>query len=59
VARLRPLQIKGGETISMAGETDMKPHRATYHSVIGMLKYGAIGCMAIAALVIWLIAGHK
>jgi hypothetical protein len=43
----------------MAGDTDMKPHRATYDSVIGMLKYGAVGCAAIAALVIWLIAGHK
>ncbi|MES2095132.1 MAG: aa3-type cytochrome c oxidase subunit IV [Pseudomonadota bacterium] len=43
----------------MAGDTDMKPHRATYESVIGMLKYGAVACAGIAALVIWLIAGHK
>jgi Bacterial aa3 type cytochrome c oxidase subunit IV len=43
----------------MAGDTDMKPHQQTYHSVIQMLKYGAVGCALVAALVIWLIAGHK
>ena len=44
----------------MADHTDMKPHQATYHSVIAMLKYGAVGCFAIAAVVIWLISsGHK
>ena len=43
----------------MADQTDMKPHEATYHSVLGLLKYGAVGCMLIAAIVIWLISGHK
>ena len=43
----------------MADQTDMKPHEATYLSVIGMLKYGAIGCIVVAAIVIWLISGHK
>ena len=45
----------------MAGDTDtpatdMKPHVQTYDSVIGLLKWGAVGCAIIAALVIWLIA---
>ena len=45
----------------MAGHTDMKPHEQTYHSVIALLKWGAVGCLIIAAFVIWLIAsgGHK
>ena len=44
----------------MADQTDMKAHEATYHSVLGMLKYGAVGCFFIAAIVIWLISsGHK
>ncbi|MDB5680348.1 MAG: hypothetical protein JWO16_153 [Sphingomonas bacterium] len=40
----------------MAGHTDMKPHEQTYHSVIGLLKWGAVGCIIIAAIVIWLIS---
>ena len=40
----------------MAGQTDMKPHEQTYHSVIGLLKYGAVACIIIAAIVIWLIS---
>ena len=44
----------------MADQTDMKTHESTYHSVLGMLKYGAIGCFLIAAIVIWLISSsHK
>jgi hypothetical protein len=44
----------------MADQTDMKAHESTYHSVIGLLKYGAVGCILIAAIVIWLISsGHK
>lgn len=43
----------------MAGNGDMKAHEATYHSVIGMLKYGAVACILIAALVIWLIHPTK
>jgi len=44
----------------MANQTDMKAHESTYHSVLAMLKYGAVGCFAIAAIVIWLISsGHK
>jgi hypothetical protein len=43
----------------MAGHTDMKPHEQTYHSVIALLKWGAVGCIVIAAIVIWLISsGH-
>lgn len=40
----------------MAGNGDMKAHEATYGSVIGLLKWGAVGCAVIAALVVWLIA---
>ena len=43
----------------MAGDTDMKPHQQTYHSVLGLLKYGAVSCLVVAAIVIWLISGHK
>lgn len=45
----------------MAGHTDMKPHEQTYSSVIALLKWGAVACIVIAAIVIWLIAsgGHK
>ena len=43
----------------MADHTDMKPHQQTYHSVLGLLKYGAIGCLVVAAIVIWLISGHR
>jgi hypothetical protein len=40
----------------MAGDSDMKPHEQTYSSVIGLLKWGAVGCLVIAAIVIWLIS---
>jgi len=43
----------------MADHTDMKSHEATYHSVLGMLKYGAVVSFAIGAIVILLISGHK
>ena len=39
----------------MADDFDMKAHVATYGSVIGMLKWGAVGCIVIALFVIWLI----
>jgi len=41
----------------MAGDGEIKVHEATYHSVIGLLKWGAVGCLVIAFLVIWLISG--
>ncbi len=40
----------------MADPADLKAHEATYISMIGMLKYGAVACALIAALVIWLIS---
>ncbi|CAN5401172.1 hypothetical protein BH09PSE4_BH09PSE4_14220 [soil metagenome] len=40
----------------MADQGDMTAHEQTYSSVIWMLKWGAVGCAAIAAIVIWLIA---
>lgn len=38
------------------GEMNIKAHVSTYDKVIGMLKWGAVGCAIIAALVVWLIA---
>ena len=44
----------------MAEKSDIKAHEATYYSVMNMLKYGAVACFVIAAIVIWLISGaHK
>ena len=40
----------------MADQTDMKPHEATYHSVIGLLKYGAVACFLIGFVVVLMIA---
>lgn len=40
----------------MAGNGDLKAHESTYSGVIGMLKWGTVGCAVIAALVIWLIS---
>ncbi len=40
----------------MAGNGDLNAHESTYSSVIGMLKWGTVGCAVIAALVIWLIS---
>lgn len=39
----------------MAAENDIQVHQATYHKVIGWLKYGAIIVAVIAAAVIFLI----
>lgn len=41
----------------MTGGMDIDKHQATYHRVLGLMKYGAIACFAIAAGVVWLIAG--
>ncbi|SEI79712.1 aa3 type cytochrome c oxidase subunit IV [Sphingomonas sp. OV641] len=35
---------------------DMKAHAATYGRVMGMLKWGTVACVLLAALVVWLIA---
>ena len=40
----------------MAGDMDIKAHRATYESIMRLLFWGAIGCAIIAAIVIWLIS---
>jgi hypothetical protein len=42
--------------MTMANEGEMKAHEATYFSMIGMLKWGAVVCFLIAFLVIWLIS---
>ena len=38
------------------GDMNIKAHVSTYDRVIGMLKWGMVSCVIVAALVIWLIA---
>ena len=40
----------------MADQSDMQAHEATYHSVIALLKWGAVGCFIVAAIVVLLLA---
>lgn len=40
----------------MADQADMKAHEATYSSVIGLFKWGAVFCFLLAFLVVWLIS---
>jgi hypothetical protein len=40
----------------MAESGDMKAHEATYHSIMALLKWGAVACFFIAFFVIWLIS---
>jgi len=40
----------------MATKGDMKAHESTYYSIMGLLRWGALGCLIIAFLVIWLIS---
>ena len=40
----------------MADKTQIQGHAATYAGLIALLKWGAVACAVIAALVIWLIA---
>ena len=59
VARMRMALQDWGQKIgarTMAGNGDMKAHVATYSSVTGVMKWGAVGCALVVALVIWLIA---
>jgi hypothetical protein len=42
----------------MAGNGDMDSHRATYESVIGLMKWGAVACFAIAFIAVWLIVHY-
>ncbi len=35
---------------------DMPAHVDTYDRVMGLLKWGAVGCFLVGALVVWLIA---
>jgi len=41
----------------MAGSGDMNAHRATYESVMKLMKWGAVASFAVGAFVVWLIAG--
>jgi hypothetical protein len=40
----------------MADDANLNGHVATYSSMIAMLKWGAVACAIVVALVIWLIA---
>jgi len=37
----------------MALDGDMKVHEATYHKVIGLLKYGAVACFLLVFVIIY------
>lgn len=41
----------------MTGNGDIETQRVTYQRLLGLMKYGAIASFAIAAFVVWLIAG--
>ncbi len=41
----------------MTGSGDIDKQQATYHRVLGLMKYGAVACFVIAFGVVWLIAG--
>ena len=41
----------------MAEQKEMQAHVATYNSVMGMLKWGAVACFLIGMGVVFLIAG--
>ncbi|TPG20343.1 aa3-type cytochrome c oxidase subunit IV [Sphingomonas koreensis] len=40
----------------MAESGDMKAHEATYNSITWLIKWGAVACFIIAAIVVWLIS---
>jgi hypothetical protein len=40
----------------MAEPNNMKAHVATYTSVMGVMKWGAVACFLIGMGVVWLIA---
>ena len=39
----------------MAGNGDMKAHRETYESVMGLFRWGAVGVFILGAIIIVLI----
>lgn len=41
----------------MAGNQDMKSAEQTYSGFLGLMKWGTVATIAIAALVVFLIAG--
>ncbi len=41
----------------MTGNGDIEAQQATYSKVMGVMKWGAIASFALAAFVVWLIAG--
>lgn len=44
------------ERMTMAGNGDMNAHISSYDRMIAMLKWGAVACFVVVAIVIWLIA---
>jgi len=49
-------ETKSKRDDTMANQTDMKAHSATYEGVIGLMKWGALASAIVAAIVVWLIA---
>lgn len=41
----------------MTGNGNIDAHRQTYSKVMGVMKWGAVASAALAAFVVWLIAG--
>ncbi|QNE31605.1 aa3-type cytochrome c oxidase subunit IV [Sphingomonas sp. NBWT7] len=39
-----------------AQSNDIKAHAATYEGVMGLMKWGTVACVIVAAFVVWLIA---
>jgi hypothetical protein len=42
--------------IKMASGNDMKAHEQTYDGVMGLLKWGTIGCFVLGMFVVFIIA---
>jgi hypothetical protein len=40
----------------MAGESDIRVHEATYRKFMGVFKWGAVACFALALLVVYAIS---
>lgn len=38
-------------------QQELKAHSGTYDAFIGMMKWGTVGAILVAVLVVWLIAG--
>ena len=41
----------------MAGEVDIDKRRATYHGLLGLMKWGGVFSLLLAFFVLWLLRG--